>query len=563
MKLIVILFLLIINISLSYINIDIRDIDMNDDDITLTNIANFVGLNESRFLWGVAGAAFQTEGAINLDGRGPSIWDTFESLPGKIRGGDTAISADDSYRKFKEDIELVKKMGLNSYRFSISWSRILPSGEGLINQAGITHYNMVIDELISAGIEPMVTLYHWDLPQALQDKYTGWISENTADAFATYADICFSAFGDRVKIWTTLNEPWSFINLGYVAGVFAPGRCSDRSKCSGGDSATEGYKAAHNALIAHATAVDIYRKKYKKLHKGIIGIVLNQDWAEPFTDDESDVKAAERRREFSMGWFADPLVFGTYPPSMIEKVGDRLPSFTEEQVTLIKGSYDFIGLNHYSTKYIMDISTALKVISKDLKKSSYPGWEGDQEVFETKYDIDGELIGPQGASPWLQSVPWGFYKMLMWNHARYNVDGISPIYYITENGCDILGESTLPLPEVLDDKFRVDYYKGYLEAVDKAINDGVDIRGYYAWSLLDNFEWADGFTYRFGLYYVDYKDKELRRYPKQSSYFYAKYVSDHKEYGKAFKGINNWRKYIAGAFESIKGAAIFGLYGIV
>ena len=563
MLLILLISLLLILCTSYDVDVDINDIDMNDDDLTLQNIANFIGLNETRFLWGVAGAAFQTEGAVNVDGRGQTIWDSFENLPGKISGGDTAATADDSYEKFKNDIELVKKMGLNSYRFSIAWSRILPKGEGRINNAGITHYNMVIDALISAGIEPMVTLYHWDLPQALEDKYTGWISEETAYAFAAYADICFGAFGDRVKIWTTLNEPWTFINLGYVEGVFAPGRCSDRNRCAGGDSSTEGYIAAHNALIAHATAVDIYRKKYKKTQKGIIGIVLNQDWAEPFTDNQVDVAAAERRREFSMGWFADPLVFGRYPSSMVENVGNRLPTFTPDQVELIKGSYDFIGINHYSTKYIMDLSTALKVVSNDLKKVNFPGWAGDQEVVESKYNIDGELIGPQGASPWLQSVPWGFYKMLMWNLKRYEVNGISPIYYITENGCDILGESSLPLPEVLDDKFRVDYYKDYLAAVDQAINEGVDIRGYYAWSLLDNFEWADGYSYRFGLYYVDYKDPDLQRYPKQSSYFYSKYVSDHQDYGKAYKGVDNWRKYIAGAFEAIKGAGFFGLNGIV
>lgn len=561
MLVLLVLLLIILNNISSYDIIDIKDIGMNDDDITLQRIANYIGLNETRFLWGVAGAAFQTEGAINIDGRGPTIWDSFEKLPDKVRNGDTALTADDSYEKFNEDIDLVKQMGLNSYRFSIGWSRILPYGEGRINNAGVTHYNMVIDALIKAGLEPVVTLYHWDLPQALEDKYNGWLSENTAYAFAEYADLCFRLFGDRVKIWTTLNEPLTFINLGYVQGLFAPGRCSDRSRCVGGDSATEGYKVAHNVLIAHATAVDIYRKKYKKDQKGIIGIVLNQDWAEPYTDSEVDIEAAERRREFMMGWFCDPLVFGKYPSSMIEKVGDRLPVFTEEQVKLIKGSYDYIGLNHYSTKYYMDISTALKIESNDLIKVDVPGWSGDQELVETKYNVDGELIGPQGASPWLQAVPWGFYKMLKWNHNRYNVDGISPIYYITENGCDVLGESSLPLPEVLDDKFRIDYYKDYLNALDQAINEGVDIRGYFAWSHLDNFEWADGFTYRFGLFYVDYKD-HLKRYPKQSSHFFSKYVSDHKEYGQAFKGVANWRKYIAGAFEAVKGAAFFGINGI-
>lgn len=304
------------------------------------------------FLWGTATAAYQVEGAVHADGRGDSIWDTFSRIPNKIHNNDNGNIADDSYNQFNNDIKLMKNMGMSAYRFSISWSRILPSGNGEINYVGIAHYNKIINELIKNGIEPMVTLYHWDLPANLDTTYKGWLDERIVKDFARYVDICFQAFGDRVKFWMTINEPWTFVHLGYVLGTFAPGRCSDRSKCPEGDSATEGYIAAHNVLLAHATAVNLYRKKYQNSQKGQIGIVLNQDWTEPLTDLPDDIEAAERRNEFLLGWFGDPIVFGKYPAVMEKFVGDRLPKFTPEQSKLLKGSFDFWGLNHYTSMYV-------------------------------------------------------------------------------------------------------------------------------------------------------------------------------------------------------------------
>jgi beta-glucosidase/6-phospho-beta-glucosidase/beta-galactosidase len=223
------------------------------------------------FLWGVATAAYQIEGAVDVDGRGPSIWDTFSKIPGKISNNENGDLADLSYYNVKEDIQLVKRMGLNAYRFSISWSRILPLGNGEVNQKGIDHYNFMIDELIKEGIEPLVTLYHWDLPQALEDEHDGWLDTAIVSDFANYADVCFANFGDRVKKWATLNEPWTICLQGYMTGAFAPGRCSDRSKCEKGDSSREGYVAAHNMLLSHGAAVKVYRDKYQGSQNGLIG----------------------------------------------------------------------------------------------------------------------------------------------------------------------------------------------------------------------------------------------------------------------------------------------------
>jgi beta-glucosidase len=355
------------------------------------------------FLWGVATAAYQIEGATTDGGRGSTIWDTYSTIPGKIDKGDTGAIADGSYYRTKEDIQLIKNMGVQSYRFSIGWSRIMPTGTFPVNQAGIDHYNEVIDELIRQGIEPLVTLYHWDLPSGLEDKYGGWLSTEIENDFAAYADVAFAAFGDRVKMWSTINEPWSFCLMGYVTGDFAPGRCSDRTKCPAGDSMTEGYIAAHNVLNSHAKAVELYRKKYQVAQQGRIGIVLNQDWAEPLTDDPLDISAAERHNEFTMSWFADPIVFGTYPESMIRLVGDRMPQFTEEQKVRIKGSYDYFAFNHYSTKYYYDPNRPVKeneirVLSATMDSSSVqnkrtlfdaslgPGWPSDQINAMTPYD---------------------------------------------------------------------------------------------------------------------------------------------------------------------------------
>lgn len=409
------------------------------------------------FLWGTATAAYQIEGSVNVDGRSASIWDTFSQIPGKIFNNDTGAVADDSYVQFRKDIQLMKSMGVNSHRFSFSWSRILPDESGKINQKAIRHYNEFINELLRNDIQPMVTLYHWDLPDYLEKKYNGWLSHDIVKDFAYYSEVCFNAFGDRVKMWITINEPWTFCYLGYVAGAFAPGRCSDRSKCDAGDSATEGYIAAHNVLNAHAASVNVYRTKFQPHQHGEIGITLNHDWNEPQTSSPINIAAAERKNLFSMGWFGDPIVFGKYPKVMRDIVGTRLPEFTTEESDLLKGSFDFWALNHYSTKYV---SQGGNIIHPLWDR----GWSVDINFTESRYSVTHALIGPQADSPWLNMVPWGFYRTLRWSHDRYAYAGgrnartgepIKPFkIYVTENGCDVPGESELPRKEALEDTFR-------------------------------------------------------------------------------------------------------------
>jgi beta-glucosidase len=317
-----------------------------------------------------------------------------------------------------------------------------------------------LDELVSSSIEPLVTLYHWDLPQSLEERYSGWLSPSVGGDFLRFADLCFRLFGDRVKKWITLNEPWTSCTMGYELGLFAPGRCSDRARCPQGDSPTESYLAAHNMLNAHAAVVQLYRDEYQQSQRGVIGITLNLDWAEPLTDSLLDAQAAQVRNEFALGWFSDPIVFGRYPASMEMLVGDRLPRFTEEQRVRITGSFDFIGLNHYTSKYYSKSQAEF-----DLSTHKSEGWTEDQQTVQSKYDVLGNIIGLQGDSVWLNMVPWGFYKVIMWTHNRYkdaesvlqkqkNSNAVGPLIYITENGCDVPGESELPLQAALNDTFR-------------------------------------------------------------------------------------------------------------
>jgi beta-glucosidase len=459
------------------------------------------------FLWGSATASYQVEGAYNIS-RGLSIWDTFSHTPGKTRDGDTGDVADDHYHRYEEDIALMKSLGLKNYRLSIAWPRLFPNGTGAPNQAGIAFYDRVINELLRNGISPFVTLYHWDLPDALHTTYGGWLNVTIVGHFAQYAETAFRAFGDRVKHWITFNEPLSFTNLGYGYGTHAPGRCSDRSTCTAGNSSTEPYIAAHHVLLAHARAVDIYRRFFQPQQKGIIGITLNIDWAEPLTNSSADLAASERHIEWQVSWYADPIFKGDYPLSMRQAVGARLPVFTPEEKKLLLGSWDYFGMNHYTSGYV-----------SDNPEQTGQGWDQDQKV-TVSHSRKGVLIGPVADSSWLFVVPWGIYKMLHWVARRYD----SPPIYITENGVSVPNENNLPLAEALNDQFRVDFYSQYISNVSLAISEGVDVKGYFAWSLMDNFEWADGYSVRFGLHYVDYKNG-LKRYQKNSAKWYSNLIN--------------------------------------
>ncbi|KAM1417510.1 hypothetical protein ACFX1Q_021800 [Malus domestica] len=470
------------------------------------------------FVFGTASSAFQYEGAVKEDGRGPSIWDTFSHTFGKIADFSNADVALDQYHRYKaslEDVQLMKDMGLDAYRFSISWTRIFPNGTGQINQAGVDYYNRLIDALLAKGIEPYVTLYHWDLPQALEDRYNGWLNPQIIKDFATYADTCFQHFGDRVKHWITFNEPHTFSVHGYASGLQAPGRCSIMRPllCRSGNSSTEPYMVAHNVILSHGTVADIYKRKYKSKQRGSVGASFDVIWYEPETNSTENVIATDIAQEFQLGWFLDPFIFGDYPSSMRRRVGSRLPTFSKSESTLIKGSLDFVGINHYTTFYG-------KNDTRDLIGGLLNGSLSDSGAITLPFK-NWKPIGDRANSIWLYIVPEGMRKLMNYIKQKYG----NPPVIITENGMDDPNSQFISLKDALRDTKRIKYHHDYLANLLASIKqDGCNVKGYFAWSLLDNWEWTAGFTSRFGLYFVDYKDK-LKRYPKDSVQWFTNFLN--------------------------------------
>lgn len=477
----------------------------------------YYGPFPENFRFGAGTAAYQIEGGWNEDGKGPSIWDhTCHQEPNIVDDGTTGDVACDSYHRYKEDVQLLKNMGANMYKFSISWARVLPLGTTeKINQGGVDYYNKLIDNLLENGVEPLVTLWHFDFPLAIAEKYEKqWVDENIVELFANYARFCFETFGDRVKHWLTINEPWITAIAGYDLGMFPPHRH---------EPGTDLYQVVHNAVKAHGLAYRIYEKEFKSSQRGKIGISIDC-WgllpADP--NSKEDKEALDIAFQFKFGCVAHPLIYGCYPPAMREKIDrrskaeglskSRLPEFDEKWTQIVKGSADFFGLNHYTCELV----TPKGKVPEGIKKSQ---WSTGQDVgFDADQEIDRFVDPSWGGSMtwWLKVTPWALRPLL--NMIKDNYKNIEII--IAENGYpDKL--------EVIDDVDRVNFFKSYVNETLKAIQlDGCNVTGYMAWALIDAWEWTSGKLVTFGIHSVDFSDPEMKRTPKASALALTKIYKD-------------------------------------
>ncbi len=433
------------------------------------------------FIWGAATAAYQIEGAWNEDGKGESIWDCFSHTPGKIEGEDTGDVACDHYHRWREDVALMRRLGLQAYRFSISWPRILPAGRGKINAAGIDFYSQLVDALLEAGIEPYVTLYHWDLPQPLQDQ-GGWPARMIVDAFVEYTDVVSRALGDRVRNWITLNEPWVSAFVGYRDGRHAPGHTD----------LGEAIAASHHLLLAHGQAVPVIRDNCPDAD---VGITLNLSPQEPASPSIADRKKATWMDGYINRWFLDPLVGRGYPQDMVKSFGSAMEFVQAGDLDTISRPVDFMGVNYYTR----NIARADDVSEEDNKQRTV--FRGD-EITEMDWEV----------------YPEGIYNIL----GRLHFDYAFPSIYITENGA-AFPDKVGPDGQV-DDPARLSYVKRHLEMVHRAIHVGVPVKGYFVWSLFDNFEWGFGYSKRFGIVYVDCQTQQ--RIPKSSAKWYRQVIRE-------------------------------------
>ncbi len=434
------------------------------------------------FAWGTATASYQIEGAIREGGRTPSIWDTFAHTPGAIANGDNGDIADDHYHRYREDVALLADLGVTHYRFSLAWPRLQPDGRGPINPAGLDFYNRLVDELLARDIQPVVTLYHWDLPQPLEDA-GGWPVRDTAHRFAEYAALVHDQLHDRIPAWTTLNEPWCSAFLGYAAGVHAPGRKEPAAALA----------AAHHLLLGHGLAIQAMRGQDGT---NTFGVTLNLSPVDPASDQATDVDAARRVDGISNRVFLDPLLRSRYPQDVARDVASisDLAFIASGDLQIIGPPIDFLGINYYSRAVVR------------AGGGDSPGWVGSADVQTVPRDLSTTAMG------W-EIDPEGLFDVLTRVQADY---GPIPMY-VTENGA-AFPDSPDAGGEVADPA-RIDFLDRHFRAARRAIDEGVDLRGYFVWSLLDNFEWAEGFAKRFGLVYVDYRTQH--RIPKDSARWLA------------------------------------------
>ncbi len=431
------------------------------------------------FVWGAATASYQIEGAWNQDGKGESIWDRFSHTPGKIQNGDTGDIACDHYHHWQEDLNAIKKLGLQAYRFSVAWPRVLPGGRGLANEPGLDFYSRLVDGLLKLEIEPYITLYHWDLPQKLQDE-GGWVSRTTADAFVEYADLVSRALGDRVKNWITLNEPWVSAFLGYYIGHHAPGHTDLH----------EALAASHHLLLAHGQAVPILRQNCPNAK---VGITLNLTPQVPASPSVADRIATTSADGYINRFFLDPLVGRGYPQDMINETEDKMTFIQDGDLSIISTPIDFLGVNYYTRGIVRSekISEA-----ENAPRTTIRG----NEITEMDWEV----------------YPEGLYKTL----GRLYFDYDFPAIYITENGAAFPDQ--VGAEGEVHDPARLSYIQRHLQQTQRAIEAGVPVKGYFAWSLMDNFEWGFGYSKRFGLIHVDYQTQ--KRTFKSSAQWYEQVI---------------------------------------
>lgn len=432
------------------------------------------------FVFGAATSAYQIEGAPLEEGAGVSNWHRFTRIPGKVANGDTGDIACDHYRRMEGDVEMMQTIGLDAYRFSVAWSRILPEGRGKMNPKGVDFYHRLLDALERAGIAPYLTLHHWDLPQAL-DELGGWSNRDCAYWFADYAHLMFKAFGPRVRHWTTHNEPWVMVHEGYVAGSHPPG-LQDLAKA---------HLASHHLLLGHGLAVQAFRAD----GSGEIGLVVNLEPKDPASQDPHDLDATHRMDAWMNRQFLDPLFGMGEPPALATLAGWADVRFPADDDRIIQTPMDFLGINYYSRQVVTADPTNLPFGSQRLRQSQAEHTDMDWEVY-----------------------PQGIKRCLLWVRQRY---GDLPLY-VTENGAAL--PDPAPVNGRVHDPRRIAYFKSHLLAIREAMDEGVNLKGYFAWSLFDNFEWAFGYGKRFGLIYVDYKT--LERTLKDSARFYRELIGN-------------------------------------